>query len=575
MSLSEAHISPLVSTFLEEKLEETTSMEELNQLLQDFSGITGFFNKEEEIIALQDKFSATITIAEEPRRAYGDFQTNTTLAQNITQYLSKKKVSPTIILEPTCGKGAFILAALQQFTSIQQIIGIEIYLPYVWQTKFSILELFLQQKALCKPQIILLHEDVFKVEFQKIIPKNPSDHLLILGNPPWVTNAALTTLNSDNLPQKSNFKKYKGLEAVTGKGNFDIGESISLQLLKAFHQYQGHFAFLVKKSVIKNIVQELPNTNYQIGHLQQLNIDARKEFKAAVSAAVFSAQLDASTAFTCLEKDFYAQKVITQFGWYKDKFIYSIPTYNTVKAIDGSSPFVWRQGMKHDCSKIMELDYSSGYYQNGFKEKVSLEEDLLYGLLKSSDLKNEVLQTTRKTTIITQKKIGQDTHYIQEKYPKTYHYLNANRAYFERRKSSIYKGKPPFSIFGIGAYSFKKYKVAISGMYKRTTFSLVFPIDNKPTMLDDTCYFIGFDKLEEAQITQKILNSPLVQDFLKALIFLDAKRPITKSILMRIDLHKAYQILSQNKEYYTLPEWENFSRQFSLPSTNPNQPTLF
>ena len=50
-------------------------------------------------------------------------------------------------------------------------------------------------------------------------------------------------------------------------------------------------------------------------------------------------------------------------------------------------------------------------------------------------------------------------------------------------------------------------------MYKRTTFSLVLPENDKPLMLDDTCYFIGFDTIEAAQVAQKILNSELVQTF--------------------------------------------------------------
>jgi len=174
---------------------------------------------------------------------------------------------------------------------------------------------------------------------------------------------------------------------------------------------------------------------------------------------------------------------------------------------------------------------------------VKLEHHLLYGLLKSSDLKGEVINSYRKTTIVTQKKVGQDTSYIKHKYPKTYQYLNKNRAYFDKRKSSIYRGKPPFSIFGIGDYSFAKYKVAISGMYKSTTFSLVLPDNEKPLMLDDTCYFIGFDTFEEARIVQKILNGDVVQSFLKAIIFSDAKRPITKDILMRIDLKEACEML--------------------------------
>ncbi|MCK5169474.1 MAG: SAM-dependent methyltransferase, partial [Bacteroidales bacterium] len=84
---------------------------------------------------------------------------------------------------------------------------------------------------------------------------------------------------------------------------------------------------------------------------------------------------------------------------------------------------------------------------------------------------------------------------------------------FSKRKSSIYKGKPLFSIFGIGDYSFKPYKVGISGMYKTTTFSLIKPNVDKPIMLDDTCYFVGFDTLIEAEITRFLLNKQETQNF--------------------------------------------------------------
>ena len=128
------------------------------------------------------------------------------------------------------------------------------------------------------------------------------------------------------------------------------------------------------------------------------------------------------------------------------------------------------------------------------------------------DLKGNVIDKSRKYTIVTQRKIGQATNYIKQQYPKTYNYLSKNIEFFTKRKSTIYKGKPMFSIFGIGDYSFKPYKVAISGMYKTTLFSLVKPNENKPIMLDDTCYFIGFDTLIEAEITRFLLNKNITQN---------------------------------------------------------------
>ena len=90
-----------------------------------------------------------------------------------------------------------------------------------------------------------------------------------------------------------------------------------------------------------------------------------------------------------------------------------------------------------------------------------------------------------------------------------------------------------FSIFGVGDYSFKPYKVAISGLYKQTKFTLVKP-NGTVLLLDDTCYFIGFDTLEEAQDIQKLLNQLETQAFIESFMFTDAKRAITKDLLMRI-----------------------------------------
>ena len=48
--------------------------------------------------------------------------------------------------------------------------------------------------------------------------------ILVIGNPPWVTNSAVGALGGSNLPVKSNFQRLNGLDAITGKSNFDISE---------------------------------------------------------------------------------------------------------------------------------------------------------------------------------------------------------------------------------------------------------------------------------------------------------------------------------------------------------------
>ena len=549
MKIFEANISLQVCEFLKDFFNNTSSFEIANQKILDFFGINDFFENDNDFKALKKSVSIVSinSVAEPDRAEYGDFQTNKDLANKLAKSLSKNNILPEIIIEPTCGKGNFIIASLSNFKTVKKVFGIEIYKPYIWETKFSILDYFLSNPNDNKPEITIKHCNIFDFDFKNISKQYPNEKLLIIGNPPWVTNSKLGSLNSTNLPKKSNFKNQNGLDAMTGKGNFDIAEYITLMLLDVFQTHNGHLALLVKNSVIKNIIFDQKDAKYKIGKIEKYCIDSKKEFNVSVEASLFYCQLNSTPSFQCNELDFYSLEKKSSFGWLNAKFVSNLANYNENKEIDGQCPFKWRQGIKHDCSNVMELERENECFINKLSQKIKLEEDLIYGFLKSSDLKNTVIKNTRKQVIITQTKVGQDTSYIQHLYPKTYNYLKSNITFFQARKSSIYKGKPPFSIFGIGDYSFKPYKVAISGLYKTYHFTLVLPQDNKPIMLDDTCYFIGFDKIEFAVYTLILLNHSKTEEFLKSITFSDAKRVFTKDILMRLDLLNITQTISQKE----------------------------
>jgi hypothetical protein len=178
----------------------------------------------------------------------------------------------------------------------------------------------------------------------------------------------------------------------------------------------------------------------------------------------------------------------------------------------------------------------NGVFRNRMGEIASVEGEHIFPLLKSSDLNNRDNPSARFRTLITQKELGEDTTLLREKSPKLWGYLSAHKEAFEARKSSIYTGRPPFSIFGIGAYSFSNYKVAVSGMYKTVRFRVVGPQDGKPVMLDDTCYFVPCESAEQAAVISALLNTETCLSFFNSLIFLDSKRPVTKKVLQRLDL---------------------------------------
>lgn len=540
------------------------------------SGINDFFLAEQdfqlfiELLEPRPKVAETTT-----RREYGDFQTPPNLSKTVCDFLLSGGISPEVLIEPTFGKGSFIISALKTFPTLRQVYGLEIYESYCWHTKFSILELFIDNPNLNRPSIYLYREDVFKFNFRKLVEttnkwESPPDgqtgiplgqEILVLGNPPWVTNSELSALNSTNIPTKSNFKLHNGLDAMTGKGNFDIGEYIILTMLNAFADCIGSLAMLVKNSVIKNVLQDLPNTTYPISNIVALRFDAKVHFNASVDASLFRCSFGRKQdRLTCKVASLVSpQSIESEFGWVGNKFVSNINVYQETQSYDGSSPFVWRQGVKHDCSKILELDLVDGKYKNGFNDFIGIEDDLVFPLVKSSDVQNSPLSTPRKFVIITQKKVGEDTTYIVKRFPRLNRYLSDNLKFFSERKSSIYRGKSEFAIFGIGEYSFKPYKVAVSGLYKKPYFSLVQPYNGKPTMLDDTCYFLGFDDQTQAAFVLLILNSELVQKLLRSLTFLDAKRPYTKDILMRIDIlkiaeHLGFDHVRQGRMGEKLPE---------------------
>jgi len=468
---------------------------------------------------------------------YGDFQTPITLAQRVCRWLKAKGIQPEVLVEPTFGLGHFLLAGLETFPSIQHVYGVEIHKPYFDETCQRIKEYQNDNER----QIHLFCDDVFCFSFSDIAKRHAGQFILVLGNPPWVTNSWLGRKGSENIPNKSNFKNARGIEALTGKGNFDIGESVTLSMLKAFAESKGCLAFLIKNSVVKNIVHAQRQFRFPMAGMERISIDSPKEFNASVDASLFYAKFQEKAELQCSIAGSFEEPSRfgwPRFGWHGEKFVSDINKYEQASFFDGQSPEVWRQGIKHDCAKVMELVRKGGVFHNGYGETVDIEENLVFPLLKSSDLKGQIVKTTRKFVLVPQKFIGQETEFIQRDYPKTAAYLNKHKERFERRKSSIYRGKPPFSIFGIGDYSFKPYKIAISGLYKQTLFSLVSPQEGKPVMLDDTCYFLGFDSLAEAICVYDLLNDDRIQNLLNSLVFWEGKRVITKEILMRLDYGK-------------------------------------
>lgn len=539
----------------------------VNAKIEEICGVEYFFEHQNTFLNFDPQQRETSKDKEE----FGDWQTSIKLAIEVCRLLKAEGVNPKVIIEPTCGKGHFILAALQVFDNIEDIFGIEIHKPYLEELKLNMLQYYIDNPQKRKVRIHLYHLNIFDFDFTSIKKCLTNRETLVLGNPPWITNSKLGGFRSGNVPQKNNFKKLGGMDAITGKSNFDIAEYICRQMIKFLTGENAHLALLLKNSVIKNIVYGQQNENLLIEDLYQYNIDAKREFDVSVAASLLYLTIGDKAAKHCLIKDFYTNSDISKYGWVDKHFVANTDAYQKCKYIDGESPLIWWSGLKHDCAKVMELTFDGKQYRNGLNEIVDIEGEMIYPLLKSSDIKGEVITSVRKYVIVTQKSTSDDTNWIKSKCPKTYKYLLSHQEYFDSRSSRIYHDRPRFCIFGIGKYSFKPYKVVVSGLYKQPNFAIVSPIESKIVMLDDTCYMLGFERLSDALITQCILKSMPVQTFIKSLLFVDAKRVINKDLLMRVDLLKALEQFtdetlskSELQQYGTMLNGHIRPKQFTL-----------
>jgi len=477
------------------------------------------------------------------KKEFGDFQTPKILADKISKFIQSIITTPSIIIEPTCGLGNFIKSNLKIYNSNIDYFGFDINQFYT-NTLSNELKNY--------KNVTIKNENFFSFNWKQFFDRIETKNMLIIGNPPWVNNSNLSALNSNNTPNKTNFQKLSGIEAKLGKANFDIAEWILINLIENVQNYSNTtISMLCKTITARKVLKYIWEKNLNINSISIHQIDSKKYFDVSVDACLFIFNIDKNKVTekiaTVYDNIDFKNKIST-FGLYENQLFSNINSYLKYKKFNKEDKdYQWRSGIKHDASKVMELTKKDNNYYNGFNEKVDIEKNFIYPILKSSDI-NKSNTSPRKYVIITQKYVGDNTDKIKKEAPKTWNYLIKYSKILDNRKSIIYKKQSKFSIFGIGDYSFSPWKIAISGLYKNINFTVIKTINNKPIMLDDTCYFIPCKNEKEAQYICNALNSKISKEYLSSMIFFDSKRPIKVDILKRLNIKELLKYYYNNKE---------------------------
>lgn len=464
------------------------------------------------------------------RITYGDFQTPPALAADICRLLSR--VRPATIVEPTCGTGAFLVAARRQFAHAGRLLGFDVNPAHLAIAGSAIAGEF------AHPQCEVRVGDFFKIDWQGILTGLP-EPILILGNPPWVTSAALSRLEIANHPQKENQTGVAGLDALTGKSNFDVSEWMISALLRAVAGRKATLAMLCKTSVARKVLTRAWRDELPLANCEVRRIDALRHFGANVDACLLICRV-ARTAgrHACAEFDNLEASAPTGiFGRRDGRLVTDVRLYDEVRHLLGGSNR-WRSGVKHDCVAVFELKTDGSRLHNAQGERVNVEAEFIYPLLKSSQVAAGKVENTDRRVVLPQRRVGDDTLRLADSAPATWAYLRRNAERLDRRASAVYRNQPPFAVFGVGPYTFAPWKVAVSGFYESRRFAAVGPIDGRPVVFDDTCYFLPCSSGAKARRLAQLLNSDSAQRFFDVFVFRREKRPLTAEVLGLLDIDR-------------------------------------
>ena len=452
-------------------------------------------------------------------REHGDFQTPLALAREIVGRLAARGVRPDRILEPTCGAGAFLRAVRDVYGADPYVAGVELRDRY--------------REALAPlsaARTTIRFGDAAELDLAAIIGR--PGRLLVVGNLPWVTTDGLARMHAGRGPARTNPKDLRGLDARTGASSFDVAEFLSLRLFDVLARapHGGTFAMLLKESVARRLVRELHRRKTPVTFAAVTRIDARRAFGVSVDACLLDVDVAAEGAPLAHVAVSPALDAPAAQTWFVTEHVVAA---DALLAPAAPSGLVWRQGIKHDAAAVFELQRVEGRLVNGFGEAVEIEDDVLFPLGRARDLARGCAHDGRSYLLVPYRAMRGSEEALAAAAPRAHAYLTRHAARLDARRSSIYRGAPRFAIFGVGAYSFAPWKVAVSGLHRDPRFVVVSA--HKPVQLSDTAYALGFAARGDALLVGAVLQSAPALTALRSAIFA-GKRPVTKRLLTQLDL---------------------------------------
>ena len=196
-------------------------------------------------------------------------------------------------------------------------------------------------RALCGDNVSIRTADFFAHDWPAFID-SLSEPILVIGNPPWVTSAELGKINGDNLPEKTNHAGERGIDAITGKSNFDLSESILNSLVSSLQGRDASIGMLCKLSVARKVLTRMWRLHCGDHSAAVYLFDAQRAFGAVVDACLLLIRFRRPAAsgrgnLSCdVYESFTATRPCSQFGIRDGMLVSDVDLYQRHQALCGN-----------------------------------------------------------------------------------------------------------------------------------------------------------------------------------------------------------------------------------------------
>jgi hypothetical protein len=417
------------------------------------------------------------------RMQQGIFFTKQHIVQEIITNIALENV--TSIVDTCAGAGDFLIPLALNYPDIR-FYGIEKN-----PTVYSVTKQFIAQQKITN--IHYFQGDVLLDEFE--IPECD----LYLGNPPFVHHSILPQEYREKIiPLWKRYSvKQKGFELLLGSSRSDIAQLIFHYSIERYLRNNGKFTVILPNSLLKGKAscdfREFNNLNIN----EITDISGKKAFEDTDRACFYiSGTKSGKTKFPIP----YHQDNETKLLYRSNNLLIAAED----KQVLGKCSYTARQG-------INTLGANSIFF---FKKQPPFASPLLKPLLKSSDVNpfhyNKsywvLLPYTDNGALISEND-------LQLHYPIAYNYLLKHKDVLQNRKSRFIK-QCWYALFGIGQYTFTKYKVVWRGLGAKALQACVVT-DGIPNQAMH-CYF-STNNHDEAHYLCSILNQPAYNDQLTSI----------------------------------------------------------